>query len=390
MRIGIFSESYEPVINGVSASISILSKELEALGHEVYAFAPRHPGHCDPDHRVIRFPSFTTWVAREYPLAIPYLPNLTGRVRDLKLDVIHTHTPFTLGCLGLKLAKKLDIPLVSTNHTQYVEYAHYFPLAPVSLTRSIIIGHMRRYYNKCDAVVVPSGPIARMLREYGITTPTYVIPTGLDLNTARDEEVRSRLRQELGIPQYARVLLYVGRLAKEKNLGLLLGAFDKLAAKYGDLYLLIVGGGPFESGCRALAAELAHSQRVVFTGYIPREQVASYYSVGDIFAFPSTTDTQGVVICEALGAGLPCVAVNAGGSPEMLVHGEDGLLSENDLDDFAEKLDMLLSDRSLLERFSAKAVENVSRFRPRDMALRMLDVYETVIASRTTAHEWVK
>lgn len=390
MRIGIFSESYEPVINGVSASISILSKELEALGHEVYAFAPRHPGHCDPDHRVIRFPSFTTWVAREYPLAIPYLPNLTGRVRDLKLDVIHTHTPFTLGCLGLKLAKKLDIPLVSTNHTQYVEYAHYFPLAPVSLTRSIIIGHMRRYYNKCDAVVVPSSPIARMLREYGITTPTYVIPTGLDLNTARDEEVRSRLRQELGIPQDARVLLYVGRLAKEKNLGLLLGAFDKLAAKYGDLYLLIVGGGPFESGCRALAAELAHSQRVVFTGYIPREQVASYYSVGDIFAFPSTTDTQGVVICEALGAGLPCVAVNAGGSPEMLVHGEDGLLSENDLDDFAEKLDMLLSDRSLLERFSAKAVENVSRFCPRDMALRMLDVYETVIASRTTAHEWVK
>jgi len=378
MRIGIFSESYEPVINGVSVSILTLTSELKKLGHEIVVFAPHVKGHKDVENHTIRFPSFTTPVARDYPLAIPYIRGLTGKVKELNLDVIHTHTPFTLGKLGLRLGKKLGIPVVSTNHTLYTEYVHYFPLAPKSVSRAYIIRLERNYYNRCDHVIAVSRVTEQVLRGYGVTVPITVIPTGLSIDTTRDEVARKRIRQEFGIPREARVLLYVGRVAREKHLDLLLQAFEKLAPKYLDIRLMIAGGGPYEAQCRSNAAKLACSNRIVFTGAVPREKVAKYYSVGDIFSYPSPTETQGIVVCEALGAGLPCVLVNGGGTPEMVVDGQDSLLTRIEVEDFAEKMDSLLSNPALMEQFSQRAVVNASRFTPRSMAEKALEVYESV------------
>ncbi len=380
MRIGIFSESYEPVMNGVSVSVATLIVELRKLGHEVYVFAPEYPGHKDEDSNVFRFPSVRTWLARDYPLAIPYLPHIANIVKRLKLDIIHTQTPFMLGWLGLKLGARFSIPVISTNHTQYVEYVHYFPYAPSTAAKSFLIGMMRRYYNQCGGVIVPSHPVSNMLTEYGVQTPIYVIPTGNALDTSRNDVARSAIRKKYGIPADARVLLYVGRLAQEKNLATLFTAFDRLSATHDNLYLLIVGGGPNESECRELVGKLPAADRIIFTGFIPREDLAEYYSSGDIFTFPSTTETQGLVLAEALRAGLPCVAVRAGGSPEMLVEGEDSLLSEDDSADFAGKIDVLLSNHALMEQFSIKAVENAARFSPQSMALRMLEAYGSVLS----------
>lgn len=379
MRIGIFSESYEPVLNGVSVSIATLIGELKNLGHQVWVFAPRFKGHTDRENQVVRFPSFCTPMARDYPLAVPYLPGLTKRIRELELDIIHTHTPFMLGWLGLRLGKRLDIPIVSTNHTLYTEYAHYVPLAPRSATRLFITRMLRRYYQQCDAVIVPSKPVCKLLRSYGIDVPIQVIPTATSLDVTKDPVVRSQVRQEYGIPDNARVLLYVGRLAREKNLELLLNAFETLASKHPDIYLLIVGGGPYEPRCRSLANELRNADRIRFTGYVGREKVGRYYSAGDVFAFPSLTETQGLVVAEALCAGLPCVAVDAGGTPEMFTDGEDGMLARNDVNDFASKIDRFLSEPGLLEIFSVRAMENAQRFSPGEMANRVLQVYKSVL-----------
>ena len=378
MKIGVFSESYEPVINGVSVSILALTCELKKLGHEIYVFAPGYPGHKDVENRTIRFPSIRTAFARDYPLAIPYMPGLTRKVKELNLDVIHTHTPFMLGWLGLRLGKRLGIPVVSTNHTLYTEYVHYFPLAPKAMSRAFIVAMLRRYYNRCARVITPSRPMEEVLRGYGVTRPITVIPTGLSIDTARDDAARKRLRQEFGIPQDARVLLYVGRVAREKYLDLLLEAFDKLAPKHMDAYLMIAGGGPYEAQCRENASKLACSNRIAFTGAVPREKVAKYYSAGDLFAYPSPTETQGIVVCEALGAGLPCVLVNGGGTPEMVVDGDDSLLAKIEVQDFAEKLDTMLSNPALMEAFSKRAVVNAARFCPRAMAEKALEVYESV------------
>ena len=378
MKIAIFSESYEPVVNGVTVSILALTSELKKLGHETYVFAPGFPGHKDVANRTIRFPSIRTVFARDYPLAVPYMPGLTEKVRQLKLDVIHTQTPFMLGWLGLRLGKRLGIPVVSTNHTLYTEYVHYFPLAPKSVSRAFIVGMLRRYYNRCAHVITPSEPVAEILRGYGVTVPITVVPTGLSIDTARDDAARKRIRKELGIPENARVMLYVGRIAREKYLDLLLEAFDRLAPKYPDIWLMIAGGGPYEAQCRENASRLKSSNRIVFTGAVPREKVAKYYSAGDLFSYPSPTETQGMVVCEALGAGLPCVLVNGGGTPEMVVDGDDSLLTKIEVEDFAEKLDTMLSNPALMEAFSKRAVLNAARFSPRSMAEKALEVYQSV------------
>lgn len=378
MKIGIFSESYEPVINGVTVSILALTSELKKLGHETYVFAPGFPGHKDVANRTIRFPSIRTVFARDYPLAVPYIHGLTEKVRQLDLDVIHTQTPFMLGWLGLRLGKRLGIPVVSTNHTLYTEYVHYFPLAPKSVSRGLIVRMLKNYYNRCAHVIAPSMPVEVVLREYGVTVPITVIPTGLSIDTARDDAARKRIRKELGIPENARVMLYVGRIAREKYLDLLLEAFDRLAPKYPDIRLMIAGGGPYEAQCRENASKLKSSNRIVFTGAVPREKVAKYYSAGDLFSYPSPTETQGMVVCEALGAGLPCVLVNGGGTPEMVVDGQDSLLAKIEVEDFAEKLDTMLSNPALMEAFSKRAVLNAARFCPRSMAEKALEVYESV------------
>lgn len=378
MRIGIFSESYEPVLNGVAVSVATLSRELKSLGHRVYVFAPAYPGYHEADRDVFRFPSVRTLVAPDYPLAFPYMSGLRSRVEALKLDVIHTHTPFMLGLLGLGLGRRLGIPVVSTNHTQYAEYVHYFPLAPRRVSRAFVIGLMRRYYSACDSIVVPSKAMAEMLRSHGVSVPIHVVATGNSLDVTRDPAFRETIRREYNLPLDAMVLIYVGRLAREKNLSLLLDAFNRLSAIHQELRLILVGGGPYRAWLKRRVKQRGLADKVVFTGLVPRERVGQMYCVGDIFVFPSTTESQGLVLCEALKAGLPCVAVRAGGSPEMLREGEDSLLTEDDVDDFTAKIQRLLEDKALREHLSAGAIENSSRFCTNDMAVRMIDVYESV------------
>lgn len=379
MKVFIFSESYVPVRNGVAISVVTLRDELRSLGHQVYVAAPSFSGYDDDDPDIYRFSSVRTLGNWDYPLAIPYMPGFMNKVRELKPDIIHTQTPFMLGLLGQRIARRLDIPLISTNHTQYAEYAHYIPFLPVTFTSSVIIRHLRLYYNRCDEVIVPTSPVAEMLKGYGVRTPTVAIPTGNSLNCSRDNEIRAVIRQKHGIPDDALVLIYAGRLAREKNIGLLINAFERIAAKRKNTYLVLIGGGPYETELKVIAEQTGFSDRIVFTGSIPRDLVGKYYSAGDIFSFPSTTETQGLVICEALEAGLPAVVVRAGGSPEMVVDGEDSLLAENDIDDFTEKIERLLSDRELLSRLSERAVRNACRFTPQEMARRILKAYESAI-----------
>lgn len=381
MRICIFSESYEPLLNGVAVSVGVLVKQFRAMGHEVYVVASACPGYHDSDPNVFRVPAIRTWIDPGYPVPIPYFSRVLEKLRTLQLDIVHTQTPWMLGWLGLRVAERKGIPIVSTNHTQYTEYVHYFPLAPKATKQRFIVGLMRRYYNRCNGVIVPSAYVREKLRMFGVHAPMHVIPTGNELDVGKKAEERLLVRRQLGIPEEARVLIYVGRLAREKNLELLLKAFDSLANDAPDLYLLIVGSGPWEKQTRRFASSLDAASRVIFTGLVGREKVSAYYSAGDIFTFPSTTETQGLVLCEALGAGLPCVAVRAGGSPEMLVEWEDSLLSENDVNDFASKIRLLLTDSALYSRMSSNAVVNAARFSTAVMAQRVLQVYEAVLAA---------
>lgn len=378
MRIAIFTESFEPIVNGVSVSVATLRDGLMARGHEVYLFAPHFPKHLDSEG-VYRFSSLTTPIAPGYPFPLPWAPRIKKSFRSFRPDIVHTHTPFVLGLAGLRWARQKQIPIISTNHTLYSEYTHYVPLVPKVWTKAFLKSWMRHYYEQCDAVVVPSHPVESVLRDYGINTRIEVIKSGVvATRTHRHPEVR----EAFGIPENAFLLLYVGRVAKEKNLGLLLNAFKAIKEKHAEAMLMIVGSGPYERFMQAQSRQLGIDNSVRFVGMLERDVVAKIYNSADAFVFPSLTETQGLVVCEALSVGLPVVAVRAAGTPEVVDDGIDGLLTDNSVEDFASATCKLISDPLLRANLSHGGLVNAPRFSTETMAERFETLYESLIQLR--------
>lgn len=379
MRVAVFSESYEPIVNGVSVFVATLRDGLIERGHEVYVFAPAFKGHKDAHQDVFRFPSAHTPFMRDYPFPIPIAPGLRRKFESLRFDVVHTQTPFLLGVLGARWARRYGVPLVSTNHTLYTEYAHYVPLRPMALTRFGLIKLMKWYYSGCDAVVVPSSPVETILRSYGVTTPVHVIRTGVVAAKSFTLDEIAQTRARLGIGADDPVLLYVGRIAREKNLATLLQAFRILSAKYPTAMLFLVGGGPALKETQALASAIGLGGRVRFLGMLARQEIDPLYASAHVFVFPSTTETQGIAICEALSAGLPVVAVGEGGIPENVRHTVDGFLTKNDPAEFADRISFLLANPGERTRMAAQARKSADSFSIERMASDFERLYESVI-----------
>jgi 1,2-diacylglycerol 3-alpha-glucosyltransferase len=379
MRIGIFSESYKPLINGVSTSVETLIAELERAGHTVYVFTSSYPRFTDERAGVFRFPSINSLVEPDYVVPIPISPRIHAAVASLKLDIVHSQSPFFLGMMARGIARRYAIPHVSTNHTLYTQYAHYFPLAPPALTRAGLIRWMRRFYNSCDQVIVPSRLTQSTLVDLcGVHAPIEVIPSGIPeppyILASREETM-----ERLGVPARARVLLYVGRLAPEKNLTVLLDAFVTVAATVPDSYLVVAGSGKSAAWLRRHVRKLGIEGRTVFTGFLTRTRLDPLYNAADAFLFPSKTETQGLAVGEALAAGTPCVVVNGGGAPESVRDGEDGFLVTDNPADMAARAIQLLTEPDLRRRMSDAARVNAARQRPAAIASRIMAVYERLV-----------
>lgn len=379
MRIAIFTESYEPIVNGVSVATSTLRDELVNRGHQVFVFAPRYRGHSDKRDGVFRFPSRHTFLMRDYPFPIPYSPRLRRVFESLDLDVVHTQTPFLLGMIGAKWARRYGVPLVSTNHTLYTEYLHYVPLVPKAFARRCLIGHMRRYYSACDAVVVPSAPVESVLRSYGVKTRVQVIKTGVVGAAPLNPGDRENVRERFGVPEGGSLLLYVGRIAREKNLVMLLKAFSSVAQRHPDSRLVLVGNGPALAETEEFARELGVRDRVEFAGMLPRKEIDPIYGAADVFVFPSTTETQGIAICEGLSAGLPVVAVNAGGIPENVEPGADGFLTQDDPAEFADRIASLIDNPQRRADMARRARANAANFSIERMVTDFERLYSSVL-----------
>ncbi len=382
MRVGIFSESYPPLINGVSTSVQTLMARLDDAGHEVYVFTSRYPNYKDERPGVFRYPSFNALVEPDYVLPIPFSASISHKIATLGLDIVHSQSPFLLGGVAARAARSLGIPHVSTNHTLYTEYAHYLPLPTVSATRALLVARMRRFYGGCDHLIAPSEVTRHLLTDtYGITTPTTVIPTAIPeppYVLARPEATR----KEFGLPPDARVLLYVGRLAPEKNLDLLLRAFAQIASRTTDTYLILAGSGKSRSRLEARARVLGIHRRVRFAGFLGRTKLDPLYQTADVFLFPSKTETQGLAVGEALAAGLPCVVVDAGGAPESVRDGVDGFLVPDDPAAMADRAFELLTTPIKHRQMADAAKAGALARTPEAVGGRVLAVYEELIAAR--------
>ena len=363
MRIALFTNNYLPFCGGVTISVETLRDGLERRGHAVWVMAPRFRGAPDGGPRVLRYPSIPATTYPEFPLAIPYAPAVTARVRALDVEIFHAHHPFLLGPMAGRLARQAARPLVFTYHTRYEKYAHYVPFTR-TLVEAAALRLSTRFAARADAVIAPSAVVRDELVRRGVRAPVAVVPTGVDLDHFRPGD-RTAARRVLGLPERDPVLLYVGRLDREKSVDRVLLAFDRVASTVPRARLLLAGHGKEADRLRRLARELAAADRVTFLGVRAHDRLAVCYQAADLFLFASETETQGLVLAEAAACGLPAVAVNASGCDEVVRDGETGLLTKSDPTALAEAAIGLLLDG---ERRAAMAV------RARDVAERAFDV----------------
>lgn len=346
LTIGMFSDTYVPETNGVVTSIVSTARALRRRGHRVIIVGPAHPQGDEehPDVFHLRSTSFPFYPG--FRLAFPLPAKLVAGLPHVPFDVIHAHTFFFIGCLGAYLARMRRMPLFFTYHTRFEDYAHYLPVHQ-RITRAQAVWLSREFSNRCDRVIAPSAGTGELLRSYGVTVPFSILPGGVDLESYGPADVVPAAIANAG---EGPVLLSVGRLGKEKNLDLLLEAFAKFTGGWPHARLLIVGDGPHRTELEQRARTLALGDRVVFLGAVEQRDLGPYYRNADLFVFTSITETQGLVIVEALAHGLPVVAVDCPVTREIIV-GDAGMLTQEDAAMFAAALDEFLS-KSAAQRAS--------------------------------------
>lgn len=378
MKIGIFTDSFRPYTSGVVRSIELFSREFSDKGHEVYIFGPDYPlKHPPREEGVFRFISVPAPSFPDFSLPIPISFQLGATIRRLGLDIIHAQSPFMLGRLGARAARRHRLPLIFTFHTLYDQYVHYFPFAEQT-SRQVVQAISRDFCNRCNAVVAPSQLVVNYLKRIGVTVSLYNIPTGVDLREfAYTDE--NWLVTRHGADPAEKILLFVGRLGKEKNVFFLLEAFQRVQKHFPRTRLVLVGRGPEEKALRSRASEMGLGSKVTFTGMLNRDEIVHCYASADLFVFPSVTETQGLVIGEAKAVGLPVVAVRAFGPAEMVEHEKDGFLTDPTQESFSNAIFTLLRDGELRSRMGSKAMQNVRNVSSAHCAEKMLDLYRHLI-----------
>jgi glycosyltransferase involved in cell wall biosynthesis len=377
LRVGLFTNNYLPMLGGVSTAVQTLRDSLRALGHQPVVVAPRAAGMTEePD--VLRVPAVPAPTYPAFSLPLLLGPGLVRQIGALELDVFHVQHPFLLGVTARRLARSLGRPVVFTYHTLYDKYAHYVPL-PRPLVAARAVAWSTRFANTVDAVVAPSLGLAARLRAQGVRRPIEVVPTGVDLESFRPGD-RAAARAALGLAADIPLLLYVGRLDREKNLALLLEAFERVAAGHPTVELVLVGRGTWESALRRQAARLPSGSRVRFAGGVPHEAVVRYYQAADLFVFASTTETQGLAVLEAMAVGLPVVAVRASGVEDAVVDGVSGLLVAEDPGLCADAVLEVLNDPGLAAKLAAGGREAALTVAATALAGRLVALYRRLLS----------
>jgi 1,2-diacylglycerol 3-alpha-glucosyltransferase len=381
LNILMISDVYHPRVNGVSTSIRTFRRELEQRGHNVTLIAPDYPPHHDLDEPVIRIPS------RQLPLD-PEDRLMSGKIirqmevylRESRFDLIHIQTPFAAHYAGTALARRLGLPVVETYHTFFEEYLyHYIPFLPKSLLRLAARRLSRYQCNRLDAMVVPSHAMLAALRQYGITTPAEIIPTGIDLERFGSGD-GAAFRRHYRIPADRPLLLFVGRVAFEKNIDFLLETLVRVKAELPQTLLVIAGEGPALGRLQRRAAALGLSGNVLFIGYLRKgEQLCDCYCAADAFVFASRTETQGLVLLEAMALGVPVVALAAMGTCDILNAQQGALIAQDDTADFAAQILRLLRDAEMRNRLSSEGRQYIHQWTAGAMAERMLAFYRNVV-----------
>jgi 1,2-diacylglycerol 3-alpha-glucosyltransferase len=374
MRIAMFTNTYLPHVGGVARSVSTYEDELRRRGHEVRIVAPTFEGADESTDEVLRVPAIQGFNGSDFSVRLPQPGLIAAFLDDFQPQVIHSHHPFLLGDSALRYAWARRLPIVFTHHTLYEQYTHYVPLDSDALKR-VAIQMAVEYCNLCTHVIAPSESLEQLLQQRGVTTPVTVIPTGIDLDFYSSGD-RRRFLQQYGVNDNAMVVGHVGRLAGEKNLAFLAEAVGRFLARRREAVFLVVGAGPEEDAFRDALLRQAESRQVLLVGKKTGRELADAYAAMDVFVFSSQSETQGMVLAEAMAAGAPVVALDGPGVRDVVAR-DNGRLLPNDAtaDAFATALDEVTNDPRRLRRLCEKARASIEEFSLENCADRLVNLY---------------
>lgn len=374
LNIALFTDTYYPEINGVANSVYQLKKGLEQLGHNVYVFTNTNTTNFkeDNEYRIVSIPFIFMKDRRvSFPIYLKWL----RKIKKLDIDVIHTHTEFSLGILGRRIAKKLNIKHVHTYHTIYEDYIHYLKLPKNKYTVKFVQDATRYFCNKANVVVAPTEKTREILVNYGVTSEISIIPTGINFLKFENIDFNkvTYLKNQFGYSAEDIIFVSIGRISAEKGLEETITNFSKLSTKNKNIKLLIVGDGPYKKTLEKMVLDKRLEKSITFTGYVNWEDIQNYYAIGDIFVSSSTSETQGLTYLEALVTGLYLLVRKDKSLEGLIDNGINGFEFEN-FDQFE------VSYYLLKEKLNAKKRATINnKYTQEGYALAIEKIYKELI-----------
>lgn len=380
MNICMFTNTYLPHVGGVARSVSIFAEDLRAMGHNVLVVAPTfdHQPKNEDERRVLRVPAIQNFNGSDFSVRIPLPGMLEEKINDFRPDIIHSHHPFLLGDTALRTARLHDLPILFTHHTLYEQYTHYVPFDSAAMKRFII--HLStEYANLCSGVIAPSGSIKALLKKRGVSVPVVVIPTGIDLNFFNNGKA-DLFRKKYNIPAEQKIIGHIGRLAREKNLPFLAAAVTRFLKNHKGYSFVVAGTGDAEKEIKKMFAAHSLSDRLIMPGILHGTELADCYKAMDIFVFASKSETQGLVLMEAMAAGVPVIAVRASGVSDVVEDRKNGRILRANCSEmgFAEAIADAFQGNNI-EQWSRAAVQTVDSFSREQCASSLLNLYDKMI-----------
>jgi len=382
MRIAIFTNNYLPNPYGVANSVESFRKKFETWNHKVFIFAPREKDYQDENLRVFRYPSISTNIRFKFSLPIPYSRKIDKLIAETDFDIIHSQHPNLLGSAARKWAKKKKIPLVFTWHTLYDRYANFVPFLPKSWVATWTIKNAVKYANQADLVIVPTKSIIGILRKWGVTASIEAVASGVEEAFFQNASGLS-VKKKFNIKEDELLLLLVSRLTEEKNVSFIFQALIQLLKKNKCIKFLVAGDGYLLPELKTLAEKEGLSEKIIFSGLVPKIELKNYLAAGDIYVGASQSETQGMNISEAMYLGLPIVAVKATGTNSLVKNGVNGILVSENTKEFCRAVEKLINDSDLRRRMSLASAQIArENFTDEVCAKKMLEIYESLIKKK--------
>jgi len=385
LRIGLFTDTYLPQVNGVAISVSLLARQLREMGHAVLVIAPRFAGYREPDPNVLRLPAVRGMQTPPFDVALPSA-RATRALRQMQLDVIHAHTPLTVGLWACLLARLSGVPFISTYHTSITDYTHYLGrYGDLRLTRQAAVGFSALSCNISDQVVAPSAKIQKLLLSQGVRPPIRVVPNGIDLAHFQTHEPRGAWRRKLGVGADDLMLVSLGRLESEKSLDVVIEAFAAVAAQRPDALLVLAGDGSYRAALQEQAASTAAGRRILFPGMIDRAEVPGLLHEADLYLTASTTEVHPLSMIEAIACGLPVVGVRDEALQGMVADGVNGWITPKESGPFSAAVLRLLSDPAARQAFGQASLSLSQKYSIQAQAAALSELYAQLSAARAGA-----